>query len=94
MFWGNGDSSKLTPEARATLEELRRLVESGHIVGLSPDQSKQALNAINFYSAITATSGLLAGIRNVAYWVAGLGIFWWTSKDVVVAFLKTTAAGG
>lgn len=93
MFWGNGDSSKLTQEERETLDQLRRLVESGHIVSLSAEQTKVALAAIQFYSTVTATTGLLVGARNVGYWIAGLVAFWWVSKDAVISFVKAIAAG-
>jgi hypothetical protein len=94
MFWGHGDSSKLSSDERVELDKLRRLVESGHLMALSPDQTKIALAAINFYGTVTATSGLLVGIRNVFYWVAGFAAFWWMSKDAVVTFLKTAIAAG
>lgn len=93
MFWGQGDSSKLSSEERALLEGLRRLTESGHITALSPEQTKVAIAAVNFYSAVTATSGVLVGVRNVAYWVAGFVGFWWVSKDTVVTFFKALVAG-
>jgi hypothetical protein len=96
MFWGKGDSSKLSPESRQVLERLRELEESGHIVALTPDQTQDALRAIKFYQSVTATTGMVAGMRNVSYWLAGMVVLWWTSKDAVVAFLKhiMTTSGG
>jgi hypothetical protein len=93
MFWGNGDSSKLSPEERATLDQLRRLVESGHLIALSPEQTKVALAAINFYGALTATTGFVVGVRNTLYWVAGLAGVWWVSKDTLITFIQTIASG-
>lgn len=94
MFWGNGDSGKLGPQERAELERLRRLVESGHIVALSPEQTAIALAAIKFYGNISATTGVLAGTRNVSIWIAGMIAVWWTSKDAVVEFVRSIVATG
>jgi hypothetical protein len=88
MFWGRGDSSKLSTEERALYDNLRRLEETGHIVGTTPDQTATAFSAIKFFGSVTATSGMIAGARNVMYWIGGLAFFWWTSKDTIVAFLR------
>lgn len=93
MFWGNGDSSKLTPDEKETLQQLQRLVETGHVVALSPEQSKVALDAIRFYGAVTATTGVLVGARNVAWWIAGLAVAVWAAPDAVKSFIQAIAAG-
>ena len=93
MFWGIGDSSKLQPEERQTLDALRRLGETGHIIGLTPDQSKVAIAAIQFYSSITATSGIIAGARNVLLFLGSLCVMWWAVKDFAVTFIKASAGG-
>ena len=93
MFWGKGDSSKLGPAERETLERLRRLEETGHITGLNPEQVLIALAAIKFYSSITATTGVLAGARNVSLWVGGCLVTWWAAKDFIIAFIKANAGG-
>lgn len=94
MLWGNGDSSKLSPDERKTLDELRRLAETGHIVGLTPEQSKVAVAAINFYAGVTATTGMLAGARNVLMFIGSICLMWWATKDVIVEFIKKAVAGG
>lgn len=93
MLWGIGDSSKLSPDEKKTLEELRRLSETGHIVGLTPEQSKMAIAAINFYAGVTATSGILAGARNVLMFIGSIFIMWWAAKDFVVEVIKKAAGG-
>lgn len=93
MLWGIGDSSKLSPEEKKTLEELRRLSETGHIVGLTPEQSKMAVSAINFYAGVTATTGFLAGARNVLMFIGSIVLMWWAAKDVVVEFIKKSVGG-
>ena len=94
MFWGKGDSSRLSPEGRQALDRLRELEEAGHIIALTPDQTADALKAIKFYQSVTATTGMVAGMRNVSYWLAGMVVLWWTSKDAVVAFLQGLLKAG
>lgn len=93
MFWGVGDSSKLAPEERQTLDALRRLGETGHIVGLTPDQTKVAIAAIQFYASVTATTGIIAGARNVLLFLGSLCVMWWAARDVVVGFIKASVGG-
>lgn len=93
MFWGKGDSSKLSQTEQEALAVLRRLEETGHLVALTPDQTLVALAAIRFYSNVTATSGVLAGARNVAMWIVGCLVAYWAAKDVIVNFIKTSAGG-
>ena len=93
MLWGNGDSSKLTDAERKTLADLRRLVETGHLVGLTPEQTQVVLSAVKFYASISATSGLLVGAKNVAIWVGGMIMMWWAFRDTVVELIKKAASG-
>lgn len=90
MFWGRGDSSKLSVEEKIELEKLRRLAETGHIVTLSPEQTEIAVAAIKFYGSISATSGLLVGIRNVFIWIAGIVTVLWTFKDSILTALRAS----
>lgn len=90
MFWGIGDSSKLSLEEKQHLEVLRRLQETGHIIGLTPDQVKVAVAAISFYSSLSATTGMLAGARNVLLFLGSLCVMYWAVKDVLVQFIKTS----
>lgn len=93
MFWGKGDSSKLSQTEQEALTVLRRLEETGHLVALTPDQTLVALAAIRFYSNVTAASGVLAGARNVAMWIGGCLVAYWAAKDVIVNFIKSSAGG-
>lgn len=93
MFWGIGDSSKLAPEERQTLDALRRLSETGHIVGLTPDQTKVAIAAIQFYAGVTATTGIIAGARNVLLFLGSLCVMYWAVKDFAVTFIKASVGG-
>lgn len=91
MFWGNGDSSKLSADERKTLDDLRRLGEVGYIVGLTPEQTVVALAAVNFYSKLTAATGLIAGARNVLLFIGSLFVMYWASQDVIVQIIKKIA---
>ena len=93
MLWGNGDTGRLTDRERETLADLRRLVETGHLVGLTPEQAQTVLSAIKFYAAISATSGLLAGSRNVLVFLGSILLMWWTAKDAIIEFIKKAAGG-
>lgn len=91
MFWGKGDSSKLSEEERITLDDLRRLVETGHIIGLSPEQSAMAVRAINFFAKVDGAMELVVGFRNALVIAAALLGFWWVGHDAIVSFIQTVA---
>jgi len=91
MFWGKGDSSKLSDDQLHTLDDIRRLVETGHLIALSPDQSAVAVKAINFYAMIMSAMALLTGFRNAMLLAGGLLGIWWVGHDAVVEFIKTVA---
>lgn len=79
MLWGKGDSSKLTEEERLTLGQLRRMVETGHIVALNADQTDLLVRALERYSDWESTFRTLKHVRNV---LTLLGFFfgaWWLS---------------
>lgn len=94
MFWGKGDSARLTEEERVTLDDLRRLVETGHIIALSPEQSAMAVAAINFYAMVKSAAVLLTGLRNALVIAGALLGFWWLGHDAVVNFIQTVAGTG
>jgi len=91
MFWGKGDSSRLSEDERLTLGDLRRLAETGHIVGLSPEQTAVAVQAINFYAAVMSAMQLLVGLRNALVIAGALLGFWWVGNDAITEFIRTTA---
>jgi len=93
MFWGKGDSAKLTEEEKVTLDDLRRLAETGHIVGLSPEQTEVAVAAINSYAMVRSAWALVIGFRNALVIAAALLGFWWVGHDAVVAFIESVATG-
>ena len=77
MFFGRGDTSKLDEHEAETLAHLRRMVETGHIVSLSPDQTEVALRAIDFYSSWESVFRLWRSIRNISLLIGGGLAFWW-----------------
>lgn len=92
MFWGNGDTSKLDAAQRKTLEEIRRLVETGHVIALNPEQSAVAVQAINFYAQVQAATSLLKAIRNILLLVGAIIGIWWASHDFIVSFIQKAVA--
>ena len=91
MFWGNGDSSKLVNEEQETLKHIRRLVETGHLVALTPEQTAIALHAINFYASVRSASSLLVAARNVLVFIGAILGMWWLGQDTLVKFIQAAA---
>ncbi len=89
MLTGNGDSSKLTEEELHTLSALRRMVETNHIVSLSPDQTKLVLEMIDWFSQWKSVLRLAASLRNVSLLLGALLGFWWVSKETMVEWIRT-----
>lgn len=94
MFWGKGDTSKLAITEQKTLGELRRLVETGHIIALTPEQSAVAVDAINFYSTVRAVGPLLVAVRNILLFLGSLIAIWWAGHDAIVTFIQAVATKG
>ncbi len=84
MFWGKGDTSKLEDREAQTLSDLRRMVETGHIVALTPEQSQLALRALDWYEMWESTFKLLGSIRNTAILLGFLIGLWWTTEGRVL----------
>lgn len=94
MFWGKGDSSKLDPDQLQTLDDLRRLVETGHVIALTPEQSAVAVQAINFYASVQSASLLLVAARNILIFIGALIGMWWVGHDAVTSFIQAAASKG
>lgn len=92
MFWGKGDTSKLAAGEQKTLAELRRLVETGHLIALTPEQSAVAVSAINFYASVQAASSLIVAVRNILIFLGGLIAIWWAGNDAIVNFIRAVSA--
>lgn len=87
MFWGKGDTSRLEDQEAKTLADLRRMVETGHIVALSPEQSEVALRAITFYDDWESTFRFLGSIRNTVILLGFLATIWYTTEGSVIEFI-------
>lgn len=92
MFTGHGDSSKLTEDERKTWDDLRRLMETGHVVGLSSEQTDMAIEAIRVYGSLKAATGVFNSIRNVSILLLASLVAGWTFWDNFVAFLRSLLA--
>ena len=94
MFWGKGDTSKLDAAQKRTLEELRRLVETGHLIALTPEQSAVAVQAINFYASVKSATALLVAVRNILIFLGAIIGMWWVGHDAVITFIQAAAVKG
>lgn len=88
MLWGKGDSSKLEERQAQTLSDLRRMVETGHIVALTPEQSEMAIRALNWYEMWESTFKLLASIRNTAVLLGFLLTLWVATEGTILDAIK------
>ncbi len=88
MFWGKGDSSSLDDSQKNTLADLRRMVETGHIVALTPEQSEAAIRALDWYHNWEGTFKLLASMRNTAVLLGFLLTMWAATKSSLMAMVK------
>ena len=88
MFWGNGDSSRLEESEAKTLKDLRRMVETGHIIALTAKQSEMALRALDWYDSWEGTLKVLKSIRNTAILLGFLVTFWAMTEGTVLEFVK------
>lgn len=92
MFWGNGDTSKLSEDERMTLEHLRRMVETGHIVALTPVQAALAVEALSWYGRWIAVGQFLTAVRNVGLLVGGILALWWATQGQLVDWIRSVVA--
>lgn len=88
MFWGKGDSSKLQEGEVKTLADLRRMVETGHIVALTPEQSEMAIRALDWYEMWESTFKLIGSIRNTALLLGFLLTIWMATEGTILDFIK------
>lgn len=91
MFFGDGDSSKLSEEELKVLMSLRRMVETKNIIALTPDQSKLALEMIDWFYQWKSVLRLGASLRNVALLLTGLLALWWAGQGWVIDFIRQAA---
>ena len=91
MFFGKGDSSKLNDDEQKVLSNLRRMVETGHIIALAPDQSVLAIEMIDWFMQWKSVLRLGASLRNVALLLTGLLTIWWVGQDWFIGFIQRVA---
>lgn len=87
MFWGKGDSSRLEETETQTLSQLRRMVETGHIIALTPAESEVALRALRWYQMWESTFKIVASIRNTALLIGGMFTLWWVTEGRIIDFI-------
>lgn len=88
MFWGRGDSSRLSDKEAETLAQLRRMVETGHIKALTAEEAETAVRALNFYEMWESTFKLLGAIRNTAILIGALMAIWVATEGALLDFIR------
>jgi len=88
MMWGKGDTSRLGEEEITTLGQLRRMVETGHIVALNPEQSEMLKRALDWYETWESTFKLLGSIRNTAVLIGFFITIWIATEGSILDFIK------
>lgn len=92
MWWGRGDTSKLSDEEKVTLAHLRRFEETGHIRALDDKRSETAMRGVDFFAQWESTLRTITSLRNTLVMFGGIIAIWLTFKTQIIAFF--TAAGG
>lgn len=92
MLWGLGDTGKLTEDERTTLAHLRRMVETGHIIALSPQESLLAKEALTMYSRWMSFTAFLNSLRNIGLLVGGLLALWWASQGALIEWIRSVVS--
>jgi len=93
MLWGRGDSSRLDDDTKKTLNHLRRLTETGHVIALDPDQSDTAVYAVDFVSQWKSVFKLLSSLKNVGLLVGALLFMYWATQGAIVDWIANIGAG-
>ena len=90
MFLGKGDSSQLEDDELNTLSHLRRMVETGHIHALDPNETESAIRALDFYSKWESAVSVVGSLRNIVLMSAGGLLFWWATggENFVTEFIQ------
>lgn len=88
MLWGKGDTSRLEEREAQTLADLRRMAETGHIIGLSPDQSAMLLRALDWYEMWESTFKLMGSIRNTAILIGFILTLWVVTEGTILDAIK------
>ena len=93
MFFGKGDSSKLTEEQAETLSHLRRMGETGHIVTRSPDQTESDIRALDNLAQWDSAFKVMRTLRNTGLLVTGLLATWWVAQEQIMRIIGNLTNG-
>jgi hypothetical protein len=93
MFWGRGDSSRLGDREKETLDHIRRLTETNHLIALDADDALTAIRAVEFYSQWESVLKLLRSMKNVALLVGALLAIYWATEGWLVQKIGEIAGG-
>jgi len=89
MFWGKGDTAKLKAPEKTTLDNLERLVETGHIIALDPGQTESAVLAVEFFGQIRSVLKLAGSLKNIGLFVGLILSAYWATGGAVLSWIAT-----
>lgn len=88
MWWGRGDTSKLTEEEKQTLYHLRRFEETGHVTALNDRQAGIGVRAVEFYGQWESLLKLMTSVKNIALLVGALLAIYWATGDFLLVQIR------
>lgn len=94
MFWGRGDTSKLSEDEQKTLNHIRRMEETGHVVALPPEKSAVAVRGVDFFGQLESVFRVLNSIKNTSMLVGALLAIYWATKGSIVAWIASLVVPG
>lgn len=94
MWWGRGDTSRLDEKTKDTLDHLRRLEETGHILTLDERSALVAARAVDFYGQWESALKLAASVKNVAILVGALLAIYWATEGWIFHKIMEISRGG
>lgn len=93
MFWGRGDTSRLNDEEKKTLNNLRRLVETEHIIAWDYDDAALILRAMNFYMRWESVFALAKSLKNVMLLFTFFIGAYWATEGAIVSWIVQRISG-
>lgn len=89
MWWGRGDTSKLTADQQKTLSALRRLEETGHLTTLDSGKAAVAVRGVEFYGQWESIIKTMTSVKNVALLVGAILAIYWASEGAVIEWIRS-----
>lgn len=93
MFFGKGDSSQLTERERETFDHIRRLDETGHIIGLDHKTSESAIRGIDAWNNFEGFFQTVTSVRNIAILIAFILATYYGAEAFLLDWIREALNG-